>query len=97
MQLENPNDNVKFEPNGQRIDQSIVTMHRSSLPMPMVIAAANKARSGQNSAPISSADTYSEGLFCKNHGNSQTVKQDKNKIEPHANVLRVAVVTTSKK
>ena len=70
-------------------------MQRSSLPMPMVIAAANKARSGQKGATSSSVDTPSEGVFCKNHGNSQTANQDKNKNHPHADVLKVAVVTTS--
>ena len=93
--LENPNGNLNFESNGRRIDQSIVTMQRSSLPMPMVIAAANKARSGQKGATSSSVDTYSEGIFCKNHSNSQIANQDKNKNQPHVNVLKVAVVTTS--
>ena len=93
--MENPNSNLSFESKGQRIDQSIVTMQRTSLPMPMVIAAANKARSGQKGATSSSVDTYSEGIFCKNHSNSQIANQDKNKNQPHVNVLKVAVVTTS--
>ena len=73
-------------------------MHRSSLPMPMVVAAANKARCLQKVLPtISVVDEFSDPVISKDTNNGQPKADEKNKNMGgvRCSLMQVAVAVVS--
>ena len=96
-ELDHGNSNTKINSEGQNINQSLYTAHRSSLPMPMVIAAANKARCLQKVPTISVTDEFSDTVISKETNNRQAKSDEKNKNlgGVRCSLMQVAVAVVS--
>ena len=95
--MDHANRNIKVNLNGQIVNQKVYHTQRSSLPMPMVIAAANKARSAQKVPTISVVDSYSETMFSLDKNNDEAANEYKNRNLECAGLglMQVAVAVVS--
>ena len=95
--LNHGDSNTKINSEGQNVNQTLYTAHRSSLPMPMVIAAANKARCLQKVPTISVTDEFSDTVISKDTNNRQAKLDEKsnNLGGVRCSLMQVAVAVVS--